>query len=76
MGRFDARKIELHASHKRFRSQRVHLEAGHCGLVPEDRKRHGIVPIMSGWAKHHLVRFRSNTSWFGEINEDQESPRY
>jgi D-xylose transport system ATP-binding protein len=70
-GRYDA-EIELQGQSLTIRSQRVALEAG-IAMVPEDRKRHGIVPIMSVGRNITLSVLDQYTSWFGEINEDQES---
>ena len=62
----------MHGESLAIRSQRTALEAG-IAMVPEDRKRHGIVPIMSVGRNITLSVLSQYSSWFGAINEDQES---
>lgn len=65
-------EIELEGQTVNIRSQRVALEAG-IAMVPEDRKRHGIVPIMSVGRNITLSVLGQYSSWFGAVNEDKES---
>ncbi|SHG17370.1 xylose ABC transporter ATP-binding protein [Marinomonas polaris DSM 16579] len=65
-------EIELEGQTVNIRSQRVALEAG-IAMVPEDRKRHGIVPIMSVGRNITLSVLGKYSSWFGAVNEDKES---
>ena len=65
-------EIELEGQIVNIRSQRVALEAG-IAMVPEDRKRHGIVPIMSVGRNITLSVLGQYSSWFGAVNEDKES---
>jgi len=68
--------IELEGQTKQIRSQRSALAAG-IAMVPEDRKRHGIVPIMSvgrNMTLSVLDNYKANhfSSVFGGVDEDKE----
>ncbi|QUX95557.1 D-xylose ABC transporter ATP-binding protein [Marinomonas sp. CT5] len=65
-------EVELEGNVVNIRSQRVALEAG-IAMVPEDRKRHGIVPIMSVGRNITLSVLGKYASWFGAVNEETES---
>ncbi|MBJ7537675.1 xylose ABC transporter ATP-binding protein [Marinomonas transparens] len=64
--------IELEGKEKAIRSQRTALQAG-IAMVPEDRKRHGIVPIMSVGRNITLSVLDNYKALFGAIDEDKES---
>ncbi|NLQ16223.1 xylose ABC transporter ATP-binding protein [Marinomonas sp. M1K-6] len=70
-GQYEA-EVELEGQIVSIRSQRAALEAG-IAMVPEDRKRHGIVPIMSVGRNITLSVLDQYSSWFGAVNEDKES---
>ncbi|SBS33296.1 Xylose import ATP-binding protein XylG [Marinomonas spartinae] len=68
--------VELDGQSKQIRTQRSALAAG-IAMVPEDRKRHGIVPIMSvgrNITLSVLDNYKTNhfSSVFGGVDEDKE----
>lgn len=74
-GQYQA-NIELDGKAKQIRSQRTALEAG-IAMVPEDRKRHGIVPIMSVGRNITLsvldnYKADNYSAMFGAMDEDSE----
>ncbi len=64
--------LELAGKPLQIRSQRAALKAG-IAMVPEDRKRHGIVPIMGVGRNITLSILDRYTSFWGAIDEDKES---
>lgn len=65
-------EVELEGQMVTIRSQRAALEVG-IAMVPEDRKRHGIVPIMSVGRNITLSVLDQYSSWLGGVNEDKEN---
>ncbi|WP_394180261.1 xylose ABC transporter ATP-binding protein [Marinomonas posidonica] len=63
--------IELSGQSQVIRSQQAALKAG-IAMVPEDRKRHGIVPIMGVGRNMTLPILDKYQTWFGAIDEQQE----
>ncbi|GAB3485581.1 xylose ABC transporter ATP-binding protein [Marinomonas epiphytica] len=63
-------EIELEGQSIKVSSQRAALAAG-IAMVPEDRKRHGIVPIM-GVGRNITLSVLEQFSTYGQMKEDQE----
>ncbi len=64
-------EIKVAGQPKVIRSQQAALKAG-IAMVPEDRKRHGIVPIMGVGRNMTLPILDKYQTWFGAIDEQQE----
>ncbi|WP_133010351.1 xylose ABC transporter ATP-binding protein [Marinomonas flavescens] len=64
--------IELEGRSHSIRSQRAALKAG-IAMVPEDRKRHGIVPIMGVGRNITLSILDNYSTGLGAIDEAKES---
>jgi len=69
-GRYSA-TIEMAGESLTIRSQRDALKAG-IAMVPEDRKRHGIVPIMGVGRNISLSVLNNYITFLGTIDEDRE----
>ena len=63
--------IRLHDEHVQINNQRDALAAG-IAMVPEDRKAHGIVPIMSVGRNITLPVLDRFTNSFAALDEEQE----
>lgn len=70
-GQYQA-QIELEGKDISIRSQRVALQAG-IAMVPEDRKRHGIVPIMGVGRNITLSMLGQYCGMLGQIDEEREN---
>ena len=70
-GRYSA-TIEMQGQSLTIRSQRDALAAG-IAMVPEDRKRHGIVPIMGVGRNISLSVLDDYVTYLGAIDENRET---
>ncbi|WP_191602700.1 xylose ABC transporter ATP-binding protein [Marinomonas algicola] len=70
-GRYSA-TIEMQGQSLTIRSQRDALTAG-IAMVPEDRKRHGIVPIMGVGRNISLSVLDDYVTYLGAIDENRET---